>query len=73
MGDDMLPAGRRILMIVCFMLWPFVAGAAALALVALIVFGLIGGHYGELALMVYGPVALGMLLVAALLREISSH
>ncbi len=68
MSDSWAAGGQRFLLILCFMLWPFVGGAAGLALLVLVVFALMGGHYGELVLLAYGPVAVGLLLVAALLR-----
>ncbi|MDP1829525.1 MAG: hypothetical protein Q8L48_40030 [Archangium sp.] len=70
MRDETTPGsvGRVFLFQLCALLWPILGGVAALALLALVAFGMTGGHYGELALLFYGPVALGLLLVAALLR-----
>lgn len=61
-------AGRVILFQLCALLWPLLGGGAVLALLALVAFSMTGGHYGQLALLFYGPVALGLLLVGALLR-----
>ena len=70
MHDELGPrtVARLIFSEVCAFLWPLLGGAGALALLALVVFGVIGGSYGQLALMFYAPAALGLILVAALLR-----
>jgi hypothetical protein len=59
---------KHLLFLLTSLIWPLLAGAGVLGLLALVAVGLTGGSYGERALLFYGPVALGLLLVAALLR-----
>lgn len=59
---------RVVLSELCHFCWPVLGGGSVLALLALVVFGIAGGHYGELLLLFYGPVALALVVVAALLR-----
>lgn len=59
---------RVVLSELCHVTWPVLGGGSVLALLALVVFGIAGGHYGELLLLFYGPVALALVGVAALLR-----
>lgn len=59
---------RVVLSQLCRFIWPVLGGGSVLALLMLVVFGIAGGHYGELLLLFYGPVALALVGAAAMLR-----